>query len=124
MPPYGWVRTPRWISVTTLMQKGIGEFIQAIYTNPDLAPNAGEYTARLNRVANIKDVELYDEDVTGEDKTVDVVVDIFNRVNSAGTTLSKGGPGIGKGVRLVARSPRRNARQIEPLEGRWIQFQA
>ena len=28
--------------------------------------------------------------MTGEDKTVDVVVDIFNRVNSGGTRLSKG----------------------------------
>ena len=81
---------PRWISVSALMHKGIGEYVQAIYTNPDLEANAGEYTARLNRVANIKDVELYAEDVTGEDKTVDVVIDIFNRVNSAGTTLSKG----------------------------------
>ena len=30
------------------------------------------------------------EQITGEDKTVDVVVDIFNRVNSGGTKLSKG----------------------------------
>ena len=50
----------------------------------------------MNRVANIKDVELYAEDVTGEDKTVDVVVDIFNRVNSAGTTLSKGDLALAK----------------------------
>ena len=83
---------PRWISVTDLMQKGIGEFIQTIYANPDLATGAGDYTTRLNRVANIKDVELYAEDVTGEDKTVDVVVNIFNRVNSAGTP---GAPRLG-----------------------------
>ena len=30
------------------------------------------------------------EEVVGEDKTVDVVVDIFNRVNSGGTKLSQG----------------------------------
>ena len=30
------------------------------------------------------------EEVTGGDKTVDVVVDIFNRVNSGGTKLVKG----------------------------------
>ena len=41
-------------------------------------------------------MELYAEDVTGEDKTVDVVVDIFNRVNSAGTTLSKGDLALAK----------------------------
>ncbi len=94
--PIRMAHDPRWISVTDLMQKGIGDFIQTIYTNPDMAPNAGDYTARLNRVANIKDVELYAEDVTGEDKTVDVVVGIFNRVNSAGTTLSKGDLALAK----------------------------
>ena len=94
--PIRMAQDPRWISVTDLMQSGIGNFIQDIYTNPELAPDAGEYTERLNRVANIKDVELYAEDVTGEDKTVDVVVDIFNRVNSAGTTLSKGDLALAK----------------------------
>ena len=87
---------PRWISVTDLMKQGIGDFIQTIYADPDLALNAGECTSRLNRVANIREAELYVEDVTGEDKTVDVVVDIFNRVNSAGTTLSKGDLALAK----------------------------
>ena len=96
MPRYGWGRIGAGVSVTDLMQKGIGDFIQAVYANPDLEPNAGDYTDRLNRVANIKDVELYAEDVTGDDKTVDVVVDIFNRVNSAGTTLSKGDLALAK----------------------------
>jgi len=39
---------------------------------------------------NIKTIDLHMEEVAGEDKTVDVVVDIFNRVNSGGTKLSKG----------------------------------
>ena len=34
--------------------------------------------------------EFHIEGITGADKTVDVVVDIFNRVNSGGTKLSKG----------------------------------
>ena len=34
--------------------------------------------------------------MTGEDKTVDLVVDIFNRVNSGGTKLSKGDLALAK----------------------------
>ena len=89
-------QNPRWVSVTAIMQHGIGEFIGGIYGNPDLEPHAAEYIGRLNRIDTIKNTELHIEDVTGEDKTVDVVVDIFNRVNSAGTTLSKGDLALAK----------------------------
>ena len=44
----------------------------------------------------IKEIDLHIEEVTGEDKTVDVVVDIFNRVNSGGTKLSKGDLALAK----------------------------
>ena len=87
---------PCWINVTELMLKGIGEFNRMIYRNPDLEPDADEYTDRLNRIATIKDIDLHSEDVTGEEKTVDVVVDIFNRVNSGGTKLSKGDLALAK----------------------------
>ena len=40
--------------------------------------------------------------MTGEDKTVEVVVDIFNRVNSGGTKLSKGDLAL---ARICARWP-------------------
>ena len=36
------------------------------------------------------DRDVHVESITGADKTVDVVVDIFNRVNSGGTKLSRG----------------------------------
>src|SRR5262249_31388234 len=36
------------------------------------------------------------EEVTGTDKSLDVVVDIFNRVNSGGTKLSKGDLALAK----------------------------
>lgn len=87
---------PRWVSVTELMLKGIGQFNRQIYRNPDLEPNADEYTDRLNRVYTIRDVDMHVEEVTGEDKNVDVVVDIFNRVNSGGTKLSKGDLALAK----------------------------
>ena len=42
------------------------------------------------------DIELHIEEVTGSDKSVDVIVDIFNRVNSGGTKLSKGDLALAK----------------------------
>ncbi len=42
------------------------------------------------------DVDLHVEEVTGSDKTIDVVVEIFNRVNSGGTKLSKGDLALAK----------------------------
>ena len=44
----------------------------------------------------MRDVDLHVEEVTGEDKTVDVVVNIFNKVNSGGTKLSKGDLALAK----------------------------
>lgn len=85
-----------WISVTQLMQEGIGGFITKIQENPTLSPNIAEYINRLNMIHTIKDVDLHVEVVTGEEKTVDVVVDIFNRVNSGGTKLSKGDLALAK----------------------------
>lgn len=81
---------PRWINVTELMQHNLGPFIGRIYQNEVLQPHAEEYISRLNRLHSIKDIHVHIEKVTGPDKTVDVVVDIFNRVNSGGTKLSKG----------------------------------
>ena len=42
------------------------------------------------------DTEFNVEEVTGKEKTVDVVVEIFNRVNSGGTKLSKGDLALAK----------------------------
>jgi hypothetical protein len=88
--------SPLWVNVTELMQNGIGGFVQRIIANPLLAPQLTTYLNRLNAVATIKDLDLHIEEVTGEDKTVDVVVDIFNRVNSGGTKLSKGDLALAK----------------------------
>jgi len=81
---------PFWVNVTDLMQKGVGEFTVRLLDVPEVKENPAPYINRLNGIAGIKDIELHIEKVTGEDKTVDVVVDIFNRVNSGGTRLSKG----------------------------------
>jgi hypothetical protein len=50
----------------------------------------------LSKLLSITDIEPHVEEVTGGDKTLDVVVDIFNRVNSGGTKLSKGDLALAK----------------------------
>ncbi|MFQ5413707.1 MAG: DUF262 domain-containing protein, partial [Phycisphaerae bacterium] len=87
---------PLWINVTELMQIGSGKAIERLVKMPELAPNLSDYINRLNAIDAIKQIELHAEEVTGEDKTVDVVVDIFNRVNSGGTKLSKGDLALAK----------------------------
>jgi hypothetical protein len=90
---------PLWIDVTELMQKGtvgLGEFVTRLTTVPELAAKVGAYVGRLSRLLGIIEVDLHIEEVTGPDKTLDVVVDIFNRVNSGGTKLSKGDLALAK----------------------------
>lgn len=90
---------PLWVDVTELMKKGtagLGEFVTRLSTQPELAPRIGEYVARLSRLLGAADIDLHVEEVTGADKTLDVVVDIFNRVNSGGTKLSKGDLALAK----------------------------
>lgn len=90
---------PLWVDVTELMKKGtagLGEFVTRLSTQPELAPKIGEYVARLSRLLSAADIDLHVEEVTGADKTLDVVVDIFNRVNSGGTKLSKGDLALAK----------------------------
>jgi hypothetical protein len=87
---------PLWIDVTQLMKEGIAAAMQRILATPDLNGNSTEYINRLNAVHSIQQIDLHIEEVVGEDKTVDVVVDIFNRVNSGGTKLSKGDLALAK----------------------------
>jgi hypothetical protein len=90
---------PLWIDVTELMKKGtagLGEFVTRLSTQPALVTKVGDYVARLSRLLGISDVDLHVEEVTGVDKTLDVVVDIFNQVNSGGTKLSKGDLALAK----------------------------
>ena len=96
---YGPVRmhdNPLWISITDLVQNGIAPFTITLSQNSELAPNINKYINRMNAVANITDIDLHIEEVTGTDKDINVVVDIFNKVNSKGTRLSKGDLALAK----------------------------
>lgn len=90
---------PLWIDVTELMKSGtagLGEFVTRLSAQPGLAEKVGDYVGRLSQLLGIVDVDLHVEEVTGTDKTLDVVVDIFNQVNSGGTKLSKGDLALAK----------------------------
>lgn len=96
---------PLWIDVTELFNKGntgLGNYIAQIGQIPALATKIGEFIGRLNLVLGIREINLHTEEVTGKDKTIDVVVDIFNEVNSGGTKLSKGDLALAK---ICAESP-------------------
>ena len=84
---------PLWIDVSTLMGKGnngIGEYVAQFQSYTELRASVGTYFGRLSTLLGIREIDLHIEEITGPDKSIDIVVDIFNRVNSGGTKLSKG----------------------------------
>lgn len=90
---------PLWVDVAALMRAGsagLGTFVARLDADPAHATSIGEYAGRLSRLLGITDIDLHIEEMTGPDKTLDVVVDIFNRVNSGGTKLSKGDLALAK----------------------------
>lgn len=90
---------PLWIDVTELMQKGtagLGEYVTRLTAQPELVAKIGEYVGRLSCLLGVTDVDLHVEEVTGANKSLDVVVEIFNHVNSGGTKLSKGDLALAK----------------------------
>lgn len=90
---------PLWVDVTELMQKGnagLGEFVARLSQQAAAVDKLGVYVGRLSRLLGIVDIDLHIEEVTGADKSLDVVVDIFNQVNSGGTKLSKGDLALAK----------------------------
>jgi len=77
---------PLWADVTALFAAGPAAVVSGLQDHPRFF----DFVDRLLRVRNVLDREVHVESITGADKTVDVVVDIFNRVNSGGTKLSRG----------------------------------
>jgi len=101
---------PLWIDLTELMRKGtdgLGEYIARLSQDPGLTAHLGKYFGRLGQLLGMVEVDLHVEEVTGADKSLDMVVDIFNLVNSGGTKLSKGDLALAK---ICAEWP--EARQI------------
>lgn len=84
---------PHWVSVTELFVEGLEPYFARFAAEPE---RAGQYLTRLNTLRQILERDFHEEKITGKDMTVDVVVDIFDRVNSGGTKLSKGDVALAK----------------------------
>jgi len=90
---------PDWIDVTALMKagnSGLGQLVAAMGRDRVRAARTGDHVGRLSALLSIAEVEFHIDEVTGADKTLDIVVDIFNEVNSGGTKLSKGDLALAK----------------------------
>lgn len=104
---------PNWINVSDLLREDLGTYIASLMP---IFPNQSELTSvinKLNRIVKIKTIDFHIHQVSGEDKTVDVVVDIFNNVNSGGTKLSKGDLALAK---ICARWPDARAEMKQILQ--------
>jgi hypothetical protein len=87
---------PLWIDVTKLMKEGLEPYIVKFGELPDHKDMLAGRIGRLNRLLGIKDISLHIEEVIGDKMTIDVVVNIFNQVNSGGTKLSQGDLALAK----------------------------
>jgi hypothetical protein len=87
---------PKWVDVTSLFTRGLEYHIGVLNAHPETQPRIVSYMERLARLRQVLERDFHEDKITGEDKTVDVVVDIFNRVNSGGTKLSKGDLALAK----------------------------
>ena len=79
---------PPWVDVTALYTEGLEPLVAALHAHPGSRPRIAAYLTRLARLQQVLERDIHEEKVTGADKTTDVVVDIFNRVNAGGTRLS------------------------------------
>ena len=81
---------PVWVNVTQVFKEGQA-YVQNRMDATDMSRIQwwfeNDRMTKVNRLSGIKDIELPIQTVTGDDKTIDVVVDIFNNVNSGGTKL-------------------------------------
>lgn len=90
---------PLWIDVNELMSRGHEgheQLVEKLAEHEHIGTKAVKYSGRISRLLGILEIDLHIEEVTGADKTLEVVVDIFNRVNSGGTKLSKGDLALAK----------------------------
>jgi hypothetical protein len=89
---------PAWVDVTKVMQAN--DLTELLEPLEDSLGEVGLTTmrafSRLSLLQGIRDIDLHAEKFSGQGLDVDTVVDIFNRVNSGGTKLSKGDLALAK----------------------------
>ena len=91
---------PLWVDISWLMRTGSSAIgvVGKSFADDSLSMQSfwEKYAGRLSALLDINNREFHIEEVTGRDKTLEVVVDIFNRVNSGGTKLSRGDLALAK----------------------------
>ena len=93
---------PLWVSVTELFQSDLSAVAKRMRGYVEDSDVMFEYQERLMKLSDIGKKDMQFEEITGEGRTVDEVVEIFNRVNSRGTKLSAADLAL---ARLCADSP-------------------
>ena len=82
--------SPDWISVHSFLSEGLNNFLQRLPHLPgEERTLVEENIPQLARLDAIRDYPYQVDQLDAEDLTTKQVVDIFNRVNSAGTPLTK-----------------------------------
>lgn len=90
---------PFWVDITSLVaggDKGITEILQQIPEGQEKDENLYNYIRRLEKIREIENVDLHVEMITDKEITLDIIVEIFNRINSRGTKLSAGDLALAK----------------------------
>jgi len=81
---------PAWISVHEFLRDGLNDLLERVdQLDPARAELVRQNLSRLSRLDKIRDYTYTVDQVSGDQFTLDEVVEIFNRVNSAGTPLTK-----------------------------------
>ena len=81
---------PTWVSVTRIFNDDIDVVVDDIHGGEIDRARGFTHMKRLNDIQSILNRDIHVDDITGKDRTIDEVVEIFNRINSGGTKLSAG----------------------------------
>jgi hypothetical protein len=104
---------PLWVDVTELFKTGLDPWFARLPELGVSGEDLGRYMGRLNQLLAIRDIDLHLDEIAAG-MTVDEVVDVFNRVNSGGTKLSKGDLAL---ARICAAWPDARKTMVSRLDG-------
>lgn len=83
-------KNPAWIGVHDFLRQGLDSLLEKLDSLPDEEREMFQKNlSRLSRLNRIREYTYTVDQLSGDEYTVDQVVDIFNRVNKAGTPLTK-----------------------------------
>ncbi len=81
---------PAWIRVHDFLREGLNALLERLdQVGEDRRAIIQQNLARLSKLDKVRDYTYTVDQVSGDDYSVEEVVDIFNRVNSKGTPLKK-----------------------------------